>query len=44
MKMQLEFMKATPFDTMTQWNKEEIEFYSKVSFGMNKEEKREILY
>ncbi len=44
MRMQLELMKATPFDTMSQWNKEEIEFYSKVSFGMNKEEKREIMF
>ena len=35
METQLQFMKETPFDTMTQWTKEELEFYNSVSFGMN---------
>ncbi len=44
MEKQLQFMKETPFDTMTQWTKEELEFYKTVSFGMNQVEKREIIY
>jgi hypothetical protein len=38
METQLQFMKETPFDTMNQWGKEELDFFNTVSFGMNQVE------
>ena len=44
LKMQLLFLKETPFDCMSQWTEEELEFYNRISFPMKSEENRKLIF